>query len=314
MKNTKLSLLIAIFIFCTAHQAYCWSYHTHRKITADAVRLMPESLRNEFAGNKSHFLKGSTDPDTLIKDFINHVYHPDGSQVQGLYRIQSIFNKSVELIRSNAPPEQIAYILGLMSHYIADLNQPLHTAGSERNPDESEFHTKYERDLNSHLKDMSLPQISYQPVTDIEKRVKEMTAAANLEYGAIEQSYRGGNGLAGILEMSQRQIAASTQNVVDFWLGAYREAGRNFSETASGAANLAASEWEPTESIVEKESDQININSASAEDLARFFNITTSKAQKIVDSRPFSSAYDLAKVEGFTVHFVKRHRDQIKLK
>lgn len=314
MKNTILLLLIVTFICLSAPSASCWSYHTHRKITSDAVRLMPESFRNEFAGHKSHFLKGSTDPDTLIKDFINHVYHPDGSQVQGFYRIQAIFNKAVELIRSNTAPEQIAYILGLMSHYIADLNQPLHTAGSERNPDESEFHTKYERDLNPHLKDLNLPQISYQPVTDLERRVKEMTTTANREYDSIDQAYSNGTGLPAVMEMSQRQIAAATQNVVDFWLGAYREAGRNFSENASAALSLDTSEWNPPDSNAKSESEAININSASAEDLARFFNIAISKAQKIVDSRPFSSAYDLAKVEGFTVHFVKRHRDRIKLK
>jgi hypothetical protein len=112
--------------------AMAWSYHTHRKITADAVRLMPDSFRKQFSGYKSHFLKGATDPDTMIKDFANHAYHPDGSHPDGLYRIQSIYNKAVELVKSGESTEKTAYILGLLSHYIADLNQPLHTAGSER--------------------------------------------------------------------------------------------------------------------------------------------------------------------------------------
>lgn len=314
MKNILLSLLIVILNFSCLQPAAGWSYHTHRKITADAVRLMPESFRNEFAGQKGHFLKGATDPDTLIKDFMNHVYHPDGSRVDGLYRIQAIHGKAVELIRSSAGPEKIAYILGLMSHYIADLNQPLHTAGSERNPDESLYHIKFERDLNPHLSEFALPEISYQPVTDIESRVKEMTTAANSEYGNIDSAYRSGANLAPVMEMAKRQIGISTRQVVDFWLGAFRDAGRNFSEAASAAQSADTSEWSSTEGSVSGDSDHININAATAEELAVFFNIAPVKAQRIVDSRPFSSAYDLAKVDGFTVHFVKRHRERIKLK
>ncbi len=316
MKHRNLSLLICLLLLVSSHTAFAWSYHTHRKLTADAVRLMPEAFRNEFAGQKANFLKGATDPDSLIKDFTNHVYHPDGSMVDGLYRIQDLFKTSVSLIRSNAGPEKISYLLGLMSHYIADLNQPLHTAGSERNPDESEYHVKYERDLNPHLSNLALPEISYRPVTDIEQRVKDMTSAANLEYGAVDQAYRGGGrGLSEVMEMSQRQLAASTRQIVDFWLGAYLEAGRTFNETAATAATSASeADWQSEEAFSQKADDQININSATAQQLAQFFNIELPKAQRMVDARPFNSAYDLAKVQGFTVHFVKRHRDRIKLK
>ncbi len=309
------SIFLCLTLTVCCSTAGAWSYHTHRKLTADAVRLMPEAFRNEFSGQKASFLKGSTDPDTLIKDFTNHVYHPDGSMVDGLYRIQDLFKTAVELIRNNTDPDKTAYILGLMSHYIADLNQPLHTAGSERNPDESEFHTRYERDLNSHLRDLELPQIIFRPVTDQEQRVKEMTSNANKEYGAVERAYQGGNGLSEVMEVSKRQLAASTCNIVDFWLGAFREAGKTFSDAAPTVSEtVTAEQWSSDEGVPLTSGDQININSASAEQLAQFFNIELPKAQRLVDARPFNSAYDLAKVQGFTVHFVKRHRDRIRLK
>jgi len=301
-------------IFCSSN-ADAWSYHTHRKLTADAVRLMPDAFRNQFAGQKASFLKGSTDPDTLIKDFTNHVYHPEGSMVDGLYRIKDLYNTTAGLIRNQAEPEKIAYMLGLMSHYIADLNQPLHTAGSERNPDESEYHTRYERDLNKELSNLQLPEINYRPVTDVEQRVKEMTSSANREYDAIDRAYRGnGQGLPEVLEMSRRQLSASTGNIIDFWLGVFSEGGRPLdtgSQTPAGTA--VSSEWQSDGSPEDAVADQININSATAEQLAAFFNIELPKANRIVDARPFSSAYDLAKVQGFTVHFVKRHRDRIRL-
>ncbi len=306
--------LCLALLFC-GNSAGAWSYHTHRKLTADAVRLMPDVFRNQFAGQKASFLKGSTDPDTLIKDFTNHVYHPDGSMVDGLYRIKDLFNTTAGLVRNRAEPEKIAYMLGLMSHYIADLNQPLHTAGSERNPDESEYHTRYERDLNKELRNLQLPGVSYRPVTDVEQRVKEMAGIAHREYDAVDRAYRGGGqGLPEVLEMSRRQLAAATGNIIDFWLGVFIEAGHPL-DTGSLPPTITAvsAEWQGDDAPVAAVPEQININSATAGQLAAFFNIELPKANRIVDARPFSSAYDLAKVQGFTVHFVKRHRDRIRL-
>ncbi len=291
-----------------------WSYHTHRKITSDAMRLMPESFRKEFLSHKSHFLKGSTDPDTMIKDFTNHAYHPDGSHDAGLYRIQDLFNRAVELIRNRESSDKTAYVLGLMSHYIADLNQPLHTAGKERDANESDYHSPFERDLNAHLKNLSLPQIDYRPVESPQQRVKSMTIEAVRYYDQIGAAYRGGKGLSQVTEMAERQIAASIQNVVDFWLGAYQQAGHNFFEPSAQAFSAAAvtPDWSSKENDSEK-IEKINVNSADKSKLAEFFNISAARAQKIVDARPFKSAYDLARVEGFTVHFVRRNKDRIKL-
>lgn len=308
------TLLFTALLFCLLpyQQLLAWSYHTHRKITSDAVRLMPESFRKEFSGHKSHFLKGSTDPDTMIKDFANHAYHPDGSHVDGLYRVIALYNKAVELIRSKESPDKIAYLLGLLSHYVADLNQPLHTAGSERDADESEYHSKFERDLNPHLKNLKLPQIEYRPIDAPDKRVTAMTIEANRYYEQVGMAYRGGTGLPQVIEIAERQIDASIQNIVDFWLGAYQEAGHNFFESPTQAFQADTAEWNPAAN--EKSmGDTININSASPVDMATFFNITEQKAQRIVEGRPFNTAYDLARVEGFTVHFVKRHKDRIKL-
>lgn len=316
MTRRFLHFMICLIMVLSSNSVSGWSYHTHRRLTADAIRLMPEDFRSQFVGQKASFLKGATDPDTLIKDFTNHVYHSDGSMVDGLYRIKDLFQSAVEMVRTGAEPGKTAYILGLMSHYVADLNQPLHTAGSERNPDESEFHIRYERDLNPHLKDLALPVITCRPVSDIEQRVKEMTSAANREYGAIEAAYNGGGGLPEVLSMTDRQLAAATANIVDFWLGVYTEAGRPMSlaGTNAGSAPAADEDLQSENGSIAADPDWININTATAVEIARFFNIELPKAQRLVDARPFNSAYDLAKVQGFTAYFVKRHHDRIRLK
>ncbi|PKL47070.1 MAG: hypothetical protein CVV42_14340 [Candidatus Riflebacteria bacterium HGW-Riflebacteria-2] len=312
----KILIILLLTLFGAANTpAQAWSYHTHRKITADAVRLMPETFRREFSGKKSHFLKGSTDPDTLIKDFTSHVYHPDGSATDGLYRIQQLFDKAVELVRSGQDPEATAYVLGLMSHYIADINQPLHTAGRDFDANESEYHSQFERDLNPVLKELQLPTVEYRPVTSVEERVKAMAKEANRYYAEIGAAYRDGRGLAPLREMAERQIAISTKHIIDFWLGVYQAAGRIFNETAAMAkSDESAENWNSKKAEDASSSDTININNASIDALANFFNISQGKAARIVEGRPFNSTYDLAKVDGFNVHFVRRHKDRIRLR
>ncbi len=115
--------------------------------------------------------------------------------------------------------------------------------------------------------------------------------------------------------MAERQIAVATQQIIDFWLGVYQAAGRTFEQTAESARNdQTAENWNPDKAVASGSSDTININNASIDDLATFFSISQSKAARIPESRPFNSVFDLAKVDGFNVHFVRRYKDRIRLR
>jgi DNA uptake protein ComE-like DNA-binding protein len=289
---------------------YAWGFHTHRKITADAVRLMPEGFKTRFAKQKKSFLKGSTDPDILIKDFSNHVFHVDGSRTDGLYRIQALYNKAVELLRNNETDEKIAYVLGLMSHYIADLNQPLHTAGKARDPEEDSYHSKYESDVNRHLKNLQLPEISPNPVTSIDRRVREMAGEAFRHYDEIGMAYRNGPGLESVIKATDKQIYASMQNVVDFWCAVFKDARVDIE---SSTASATQSDWDLSTTDHDS-SKKININRASAKEISDFFKISEARALQIVSQRPYRTAYDLAKTKVFSPMFIKRNKSKISVK
>lgn len=297
---------------------YPWSYHTHRKITSDAIRLMPDAFKGEFSAYKEHFLRGATDPDTLLKDFRNHVYHPYDSYQSGLSRIQELFNKLVEMVENKCEPEKIAYIFGLISHYIADINQPLHTDGVRRDPDESTYHAKFERDLNRYLSNLVLPKIKYKPVTRIRDRTHSMAIDANRHYDEIGSAYKNGLGISDVKNMAFRQIDKSIQNIVDFWLGIYSVAGKVFPESESTISTIQYSaKGEKTggdELKANNMGEKININSASKDELSIFFKISPLKSQRIIDARPFRSEYELAKIEGFNVFFVKRNKERIQIR
>ncbi len=302
----KKALLFAIMLAMLSSSLYAWGYHTHRKLTAEAFRNMPEAFQTRFNSQKKSFLKGATDPDTMIKDFMNHIYYPDGSQTGGLYRIQDLFNRSVELLNSGISDEKTAYVMGLMSHYIADLNVPLHTAGSERDPDESSYHSNYESDINHNLRNFHFSFAGERHLSSIEERVKEMTTDALKHYDEIGASYRAGTDLAPLMAMTEKQLNAAVQNIVDFWCAALRSAKFNLAPTGASEPD-----WNLTSN--KKASEKININSASAVELAEFFNISAAKAQRIVDSRPYRTAYDLAKSGVFNPMFIKRNKEKIKV-
>lgn len=299
----KRIILVVALVIVPGLTAHAWSFHTHRKITADALRLMPTAFKTEFAAYRQDFLQGSTDPDMVIKDFANHAYHPDGSHTAGLYRIEELFNETIKMIKAKRSAKDIAYQLGLLSHYVADLNQPLHTAGRERDPNESVYHVKYERDLNPWLSLYKLPVMHYRPVSVVKDRVVQMTTEALRYYDQIKDAYTGGDRYPAVAAMSEKQVAVSTGAVIDFWLGAFKAAGRTFSETSSASSS-------PASAII---GDSININSATAAELSRFFNISAARATRIVNARPFKSIYALAKLDGFNVGFVKRNRKRIRL-
>ncbi|GAB4282447.1 MAG: hypothetical protein Kow0029_28060 [Candidatus Rifleibacteriota bacterium] len=271
---------------------------------------MPEAFKARFSSYKKSFLQGATDPDTLIKDFNNHVYYPDGSHPDGMYRIKAIYSKARDLITENQGNEKIAYVLGLMSHYIADLNQPLHTAGFNRDLDESAYHSAYETDVNKYLRNLTLPALRPNLVNSIEERVREMTAQAFKHYDEIGMSYRAGTNLKPLAKMTEDQINASIQNVIDFWCTVFRDSGIIFG-TAKTTTNTVAWDMQTQDKDSGK---KININNASVEKLSEFFRISREKARQIVDCRPYRTAYDLAKSKVFNPMYIKRNKDKIRLK
>lgn len=300
-----------IFILSISTQLNAWSYHTHRKIAAEAFRAMPAEFTEKYESQRKAFLKGSTDPDILIKDFLNHVYHPDGSQTGGMHRIISLYDKAVSLMISGESDEKTAYVLGLLSHYIADLNQPLHTAGRTRDPDEDTYHARYERDVNRYLKHIKFDEVQTDSIDSLEIRVKKMAEEALKYYDLIGHAYREGNEISDLTEVTEKQIRESVRHVVAFWRSVCRDAGRVHADKSAPAFRQV---WQINETPEKTTRNTININKATLNQLSDFFHISPAKAGRIVDGRPYRSVYDLARTKVFNPMYIKRNKDKIKVK
>lgn len=122
---------------------------SHHRIAMDALRrlTMPEAenWRRLFLLHAEHYLRGAKAPDDVFRDSMNHVLHVRDNYWGGaIEHAEAWYGKFVALLRSGMFAEAV-YAAGVLSHYIADPMQPLHTAQSEA---EGSVHRAFEQSVN----------------------------------------------------------------------------------------------------------------------------------------------------------------------
>lgn len=316
----SLYIFAGFFLIQSGNPLWGWSFHTHRKITSDALSQMPPAFQKRFGSLKEVFLTGSTDPDTIFKDFQNHVYHLHGGDRMRVSAVhfRDSFDALVDRIRNKSSDAEIARAMGLFSHYIADINQPLHTDGENMDPDEDSYHMKFEKEVDGHLSKISVNFAPFEPVEKPVERMISFAEAANGHYREIGIAYRKGNRLFDLLPMVTVQYNAAVKNVKDYWLGALLKAGEKIELIAPPQAVSAAKTPVPA-FLKEEKADadpvlKLDLNSATLEQLMEVPGIGEKKARSILEARPFKSLYDLSKVKGFGIKLIERMSDRVMVK
>lgn len=108
---------------------------THHKLALDALRHLKsaesEPWQKFFLRYAEPYLEGAKAPDDKFKDFKNHVLHVrEGYWGGAVTAARDWYDKTVESLRENRWSEA-AYNAGVLSHYVTDPFQPLHTGQSE---------------------------------------------------------------------------------------------------------------------------------------------------------------------------------------
>lgn len=121
------------------------SVGTHHKLALDALSYLQDKehkrWRNLFLQHVEKYLAGSKAPDTVFKDFKNHVLHVNdgfwGGAPEKAYEWYCHFVTALKEKRW----EDAVYCAGVLSHYYTDPLQPLHTAQSQK---ENNIHRAFE--------------------------------------------------------------------------------------------------------------------------------------------------------------------------
>ncbi len=122
---------------------------THHKLALDALNGMrgpdAEAWRRVILKHVDKYLEGSKAPDTVFKDFKNHVLHVGEKYWGGApEKVEEWYAKTVAALRAGDWP-QAAYAAGVTSHYYTDPCMPFHTAQTEA---ENSIHRATEWSIN----------------------------------------------------------------------------------------------------------------------------------------------------------------------
>src|SRR4051812_40651724 len=126
---------------CVASPAAAWTPATQVVIAREAARLSPPDLARQIEKHRRAFEEGAVAPFSET-DSSRHMKNPDGSG-QLDKAAEDAVRAAVAAIRDHKPFEEVVRRLGVVSHYVADANNPLAASGDD--PEERRYFVDYLR-------------------------------------------------------------------------------------------------------------------------------------------------------------------------
>ena len=235
MKRFTWWVVVGMFVLSSA-TGNAWGGRTHKKITSDAYFIMPAPFR-AFLGEKpgattkapylKSLLEACVEPDSVLKDFRNHVFHIHGYNLgNGPFHVEDLAKEVVEDIKAKASMKKIVQKLGWLAHYIGDLAQPLHTGvATWEGIEEKAYHSKYEKAIDRQIYSFGVKFDGCHPTSRVSARMIYEALWANRYYAAVETAYTGGEKYEQVKELTAECYSRAVNNVVDVWYSIWIAAG-----------------------------------------------------------------------------------------
>lgn len=141
-------LLLAVALAAAAGAAtpaVGWSPEAQEAIAEEAARLVPPDLYRQLARNRAAYVRGATDP-FRTHPAADHVEGPGGAGNLA-ESLEKAVDQAVLAIELHRPFNEVAWRLGLVSHFLADANDPLAVDG--RDPEEGRYLADFARYVDS---------------------------------------------------------------------------------------------------------------------------------------------------------------------
>jgi hypothetical protein len=140
------ALLLAIFALLqlsSIRTSWAWNLTGHRLITLDALTVLPAPMKEALTPHASALLAGLLEPD--FNRVVSHKIPiislrgtppPPPSEAAATFKR---FARDAEaMIRLGRGLDEVAFVLGQATHFVQDLNQPLHGAWGENRAEHHE--------------------------------------------------------------------------------------------------------------------------------------------------------------------------------
>src|SRR5215203_748823 len=202
-----------VFVFGPVPAALAWTPTTQVTIAREAARLSPPDLARQIDKHRRAFEEGVKSPfsDT---DAGRHMKNPDGAGELDKVA-QSAVDSAVQAIRGHQPFEEIVRRLGVVSHYVADANNPLATSGADG--EEGRYFVDYLRYAETAEPRFPLVFYGLQPGLDGRRDVSTLISAALRRgrgiYPVIGREYRRIGFSSGIGRFDDRSTAFGVASV-----------------------------------------------------------------------------------------------------
>lgn len=217
-QSWKGKLLILVCLCLLPALTFAWTGDSHKQAAKLAAQRMTGSVGELLRQEQAAMLRGAVAPDQEFRDFLNHVYHPQDKYGGGLDTCIAQLDKVQKLVRQKVKPSEIAFEMGVLSHYVADLHDPLHTSSGDSG--ESKYHSAYEqaaaRDLATWKVSVRTPQI----ISDPQGLLLSAVLVANKSYAAVGKAFSGGRGYRQVQAITRSLYAEAVHNIVCLWLTA----------------------------------------------------------------------------------------------
>ena len=219
-----LSTFVSLCIFLGISLMWCQkclSWHTlmHKDITSTAYNNLPTELKKALFPYRESILWNSMVPDLVLHDWPHHewnIHRGPEDDTDGPEYIQFLSEGLILCLRNKqCSLEKVAMSLGRLSHYIADLSQPLHT--DDYLNDNEWIHLAYEIDLYQNKQFLHFSNKGFSFWGDIKTKAMDSAAKANRYYASIVQEYQNGGGLDGLKGISQVCFTNAVQDIIDLW-------------------------------------------------------------------------------------------------
>ncbi len=169
----RLALGVVCFL-CAALPAVAWTPGTQLTIAREAARLSPPDLARQIEKHRRAFEEGVKAPFSET-DPGRHMKNPDGAGQLDRAALDAV-EAAIAAIRAHRPFEEIVRRLGVVSHYMADANNPLAASGADA--EESRYFVDYLRYVETAEPRFPLVFYGVQPGLETRRDVSPLLAVA----------------------------------------------------------------------------------------------------------------------------------------
>ncbi len=177
----------------------------------------------------------------VLRDFYHHVYDRTGEPYgDAPARVEALYRQAVDQLRGG---DRIAAsrTLGLLSHYLSDSANPLHT---DQTPAEKGMHSRYEDAVDDATDQpgagtASLAPHTTAPNTDARGLTEQIAGTAHADYDALVSGFIADRNSPEVQAITERSLNAAVGGVADTIAGISADAGGERGAGSSAVPSLA---------------------------------------------------------------------------